>query len=142
MTNQDIETTADNLVTLITAMTTPAFDQVGLGGPQMLPMGNQYVATVQAVEEFNFDETTCPTQYTEQANFYIHVEVAGTVSEAHKKVYAATRYVVGAVKATPTVNGACLGTRVVGVRYGEMANAEPKRLTAVGRVEVVCDYAY
>lgn len=137
----NVETTADNLVTLLSDMTTPSFDDVWLGGPRMLPTGNQYVATVQAVEENSFDETTCPTHYTEQALFYIHIEVSGTVEVATKAVYGATKYVVDAVKTTPTINGGCLGSSVTGVKYGEIQGTE-KRLTAIGRVELLCDYAY
>lgn len=138
----DVETTADNLVTMLKAMTTPAFDDVWLGGPQLLPMGDQYVATVQAVEEFNFDETICPTHYTEQCSFYVHIEVSGTVEVATKNMYHATKAVIDAVKATPTLSGGCLGSTINGVKYGEMATDEAKRLVAVGRVELVCDYAY
>jgi len=108
----------------------------------MLPMGTEYVATVQAVEDTNFENNVCPTHYSSQTTFYVYVEVAGTVNVATKKMYSATKDVVDAFKATPTVIGGCSGSNIEGVQYGEFATAEDKRLVAVGRVEVVCDYTY
>lgn len=138
----DVETTADNMVTVLKAMTTPAFDDVWLGNPQLVPMGNKYVATVQAVEDDHFEDNVCPTHYSSQTTFYVYVEVAGTVNIATKNMYSATKDVVDAFKATPTFMGGCNGSSITGVQYGEFATSEDKRLVAVGRVEVVCDYAY
>lgn len=142
---QDIDTTQSNIVTLLTQMTTPGttpmFDDVILGQPYFIPQGNRRVATVQPVEEYDFEETNCATHYSEKASFYINLESAGTSTIATHDIAQITAQVKTAVKTTPTFMGACMGSTVNGVRYGEMAG-EQKRLTAVSRIELVCDYAY
>ena len=138
----DTETTADNIVTVMEAMTTPLFDEVWLGGPQMLPMGDQIVGTVQAAEDVNFTDNVCPTHYDFQTMFYVYIEVAGTVNVATKQMLSAKHDVIGAFKATPTFNGSCLGSTITGVKYGEMTGSEPKRLTAVARIDLLCNYSY
>lgn len=138
--------TADNILTVMEATTTPGttplFDEVWLGGPQILPTGDQVVGTVQAVEEYNFTDNICPTHYSSQCMFYAFVEVSGTVNIAHQRMYEVTRNVVDAFKTTPQFIGACAGSSVVSVKYGEMAGTDNKRLTAIGRVELLCDYSY
>lgn len=142
----DVETTANNLKTLLSEMatpgTTPMFGDVWIGAPKQLPMETNRAATIQAVEEYDFTDNVCPTHYDNTCLFYVNIESAGTVTIANLDVYACTKLVKTAIKTTPDILGGCVGSKIIGVKYGEMAGSDDKRLTALGRVDVECKYSY
>lgn len=142
-----LETLMTGLETVLTAMTYGTapntvvyFDDVWIGMPDKIPMGDTCVAIIEVASIPDFYYTMCSsTSFQYDVDIQITIMNKGHVETAHKRNYVVTEAVMDTLAANDTISGACSSSTLESVDFGDVAEGKDLRnLIAGSRIILKC----
>lgn len=142
-----LETLMTNLETVLAGMSTGSapnliyyFDDVWIGMPDKIPMGNTTVAIIEVASIPDFYYTMCSsTSFQYDVDIQITIMTKGHVETAHKRCYVVTEAVMDTIAADDTISSGCSSSTLESVEFGDVAEGKDMRnLIAGSRIILKC----